>query len=57
MNFSIQSKYNNLLEKKNIFENALWKMGTILSWPQCIEIYHESSSVYLMACVMDRAKT
>ena len=24
--------------KKNAFENIVWKMAAILSWPQCVEI-------------------
>ena len=30
-------KYNNS-HKKNWYENIIWKMAPILSWPQCIEI-------------------
>ena len=34
ISMKFETKYNNFIDK-NAFENAVWKMAAILSWPQC----------------------
>ena len=35
ISMKFETKYNNFIDK-NAFENAVWKMAAILSWPQCV---------------------
>ena len=35
ISMKFETKYNNFIDK-NSFENVVWKMAAILSWPQCI---------------------
>ena len=44
ISMKFETKYNNFIDK-NAFENAVWKMAAILSWPQCVKLVSGCRSI------------
>ena len=44
ISMKFETKYNNFFDK-NAFENAVWKMAAILSWPQCVKLVSGCRSI------------
>ena len=44
ISMKFETKCNNFIDK-NAFENAVWKMAAILSWPQCVKLVSGCRSI------------